>query len=101
VCEQTDEKDFKKKLEKRTNDKGKEFLLGLMGDKEKWAPTHDKGGKRCGYMTSNRTEIFNSLLIGVRSLHVIAIAPFTFYKCNKSIWIFSYQRFVISIWITW
>jgi hypothetical protein len=38
VCWQTDEKDFKKKLkelEKRTNDKGKEFLKGLMDEKEK------------------------------------------------------------------
>jgi transposase-like protein len=38
VCRQTDEKDFKKKLkdlERRTNKKGKEFLKGLMDEKEK------------------------------------------------------------------
>jgi hypothetical protein len=37
VCRQTDEKDFKKKLkdlERRTNEKGKEFLKGLMDEKE-------------------------------------------------------------------
>jgi hypothetical protein len=38
MCQQTDEKDFKKKLkdlEMRTNEKGKEFLKGLMDEKEK------------------------------------------------------------------
>jgi transposase-like protein len=38
VCWQTDEKDFKKKLkdlERRTNEKDKEFLKGLMDEKEK------------------------------------------------------------------
>jgi hypothetical protein len=38
VCRQTEEKDFKKKLkdlERRTNKKGKEFLKGLMDEKEK------------------------------------------------------------------
>jgi transposase-like protein len=72
VCRQTDEKDFKKKLkdlERRTNEKGKEFLKGLMDEKEKWALAYDKGGKHCGYMTSNMADIFNSILRGVRSLH--------------------------------
>jgi hypothetical protein len=83
---QTDEKDLKKKLkdiERRTNEKGKEFLKGLMNEKEKWALSYDKGGKRCRYMTSNMAEIFNSVLSGVRSLPVTAIASFTFYKCNE------------------
>jgi transposase-like protein len=86
VCRQTDEKDFKKKLkdiERRTNEKGKEFLKGLMDEKEKWALSYDKGGKCCGYMTSNMAEIFNSILRGIRSLPVIVIAFFTFYKCNE------------------
>jgi hypothetical protein len=86
VCRQTDEKDFKKKLkdlERRTNKKGKEFLKGLMDEKEKWALANDNGDKRCGYMTSNMAEISNSILRGVRSLPVIAIASFTFYKCNE------------------
>jgi hypothetical protein len=81
VYQQTDEKDFKKKLNdllRQTNKKGIEFLKGLMGEKEKWALTYDKGGKRCGYMTSNMAEIFNSLLRGVRSLPVTAIASFKF-----------------------
>jgi hypothetical protein len=70
VCRQIDEKDFKKKLkdlERRTNKKGKEFLKGLMNEKEKWELAYDKGGKCCGYMTSNMIEIFNSILRGVRS----------------------------------
>jgi hypothetical protein len=51
-----------KELEKLTNNQGKEFLKGLMDEKEKWALAHDKCGKCCGYMTSNMVEIFNSLL---------------------------------------
>jgi hypothetical protein len=38
VCWQTDKKDFKKKLNelvRRTNEMGKEFLIGLMDGKEK------------------------------------------------------------------
>jgi hypothetical protein len=54
-----------------------------MDEKEKWALAFDKGGKRCGYMTSNMAEIFNSILRGVRSLPVTTIASFTFYKCNE------------------
>jgi hypothetical protein len=86
VCRQIDEKDFKKKLkdlESRTKDKGKEFIKGLTDEKEKWALAYDKGGKHCGYMTSNMTDVFNSILRGVRSLPVTAIASFTIYKCNE------------------
>jgi hypothetical protein len=54
-----------------------------MDEKEKWALAYDKGGKRGGYMTSNMVEIFNSILRGVRSLPVTAIASFIFYKCNE------------------
>jgi hypothetical protein len=54
-----------------------------MGEKEKCALDYDKGGKHCRYMTNNMVEIFNSLLGGVRSLPVTAIASFTFYKCNE------------------
>jgi hypothetical protein len=54
-----------------------------MDEKEMWALAYDKGGKRCGYMTSNMAEIFNSILKGVQSLSVTMIASFTFYKCNE------------------
>jgi predicted transcriptional regulator len=86
VCRQTDEKEFKKKLKNlnnRTNEKGKEFLKGLMVDKEKWSLAHDKGGKHYRYKTSNMAEIFNNLLRGVRSLPITTISSFTFYKCNE------------------
>jgi hypothetical protein len=86
VCRQTDKKDFKKKLkdlERRTNGKDKEFLKGLTDEKEKLTLAYDKGGKHCGYMTSNMTEIFNSILRGVQSLSVTAIVSFIFYKCNE------------------
>jgi hypothetical protein len=42
VCRHTDGKDFKNKLndlERRTNEKGKEFLKGLMDEKKKWLMT--------------------------------------------------------------
>jgi hypothetical protein len=86
VCSHTDEKYFKKKLkelERQTNEKGKEFLKGLMDEKDKCALAYDKGGKRCGYMTSNRAEIFNSLFRGVQSLPATVITSFTLYKCNE------------------
>jgi hypothetical protein len=54
-----------------------------MDEKEKWALAYDKGGKRCGYITSNMVGIFNNILRGVRSLPVTAIASFAFYKCNE------------------
>jgi hypothetical protein len=54
-----------------------------MDGKEKWSLAYDKDGKHCGYTTSNMVEIFNSLLRGVQSLPDIAIASFTFYKCNE------------------
>jgi hypothetical protein len=54
-----------------------------MDEKEKSPLAHDKGGKHCGYMTTNMTEIFNSLFRGVRSLPITAIASFTFYKFNE------------------
>jgi hypothetical protein len=65
VCRQTDEKDFKKK-EKFL--KGKEFLKGLMDEKEKLALAYDKGGKHCRYMTSNMVEIFNNILRGMQGI---------------------------------
>jgi hypothetical protein len=82
----TNKKHFKKKLkelERQTNEKGKEFIKWLMDKKEKWALAYDKVGKRCGYMTRNMSKKFNSLLRGVRSLVVTAIASFTFYKCSE------------------
>jgi hypothetical protein len=44
---------------------------------------YDKGGKHCGYMTSNMAEIFNSLLREVQSLSITKITSFTYYKCNE------------------
>jgi hypothetical protein len=47
-----------------------------MDEKEKCALAYEKGGKHCGYVTSNMTEIFNSILRGVQSLPVTTIASF-------------------------
>jgi hypothetical protein len=64
----------------RTNEKGKAFLKGLMDEKEKWTLAYYKGGKRYWYMTSNMSDVFNSILRVVWSLPITVIAFFTFYK---------------------
>jgi hypothetical protein len=34
-----------------------------MREKEKWVLAYDKGGKHCGYMTSNMAEIFMTSIV--------------------------------------
>jgi hypothetical protein len=46
-------------------------------------------------MTSNRAEMFNSLLRDCRSLPVTAIASFTFYKLN--VWFMSRKKAAMSL----
>ena len=49
---------------------------------EKWALSHD-GGRRYGIMTTNMSEVFNSVLKGARSLLVIALVQLTFFRLNR------------------
>ena len=46
-----------------------------------WALSHD-GGRRYGIMTTNISEVFNSVLKGARSLLVIALVQLTFFRLN-------------------
>ncbi|XP_038693778.1 uncharacterized protein LOC119991504 [Tripterygium wilfordii] len=50
--------------------------------KEKWSLSYDDG-HRYGNMTTNMSEIFNSVLKGGRFLPITALVQLTFYRCNK------------------
>ena len=47
-----------------------------------WALSHD-GGRRYGIMTTNISEVFNSVLKGAHSLPVTALVQLTFYRLNS------------------
>ncbi|RVW75039.1 Serine/threonine-protein phosphatase 7 long form-like [Vitis vinifera] len=49
---------------------------------EKWALSHD-GGRRYGIMTTNMSEVFNSVLKGARSLPITALVQLTFFRLNS------------------
>ena len=49
---------------------------------EKWALSHNRG-RRYGIMTTNMSEVFNSVLKGARSLPVTALVQLTFFKLNR------------------
>ena len=48
----------------------------------KWALSHD-GGRRYGIMTTNKYEVFNSVLKGARCLPVTALVQLTFFRLNS------------------
>lgn len=48
---------------------------------EKWALCHD-GGRRFGMMTTNFSEVFNSVLKGARNVPITAYVQMTFYRVN-------------------
>ena len=50
-------------------------------DKEKWTFAHDHG-HRYGAMTTNLSECFNGVLKRARSLPIMTMVKFTFYKVN-------------------
>jgi hypothetical protein len=54
-----------------------------MEQKEKWALAYDKDGFRYDIMTTNSSESFNRVFIGVRSLPVSRIVELSFMKCNE------------------
>ena len=47
-----------------------------------WALSHD-GGRRYGIMTTNMSEVFNSVLKGARSLPFSALVQLTFFHLNN------------------
>ena len=63
-----------------SNTEGRQWLIGLMRDLEKWTRAHDAGGWRYEFQCSNMAESFNKLLLGIRGMPVNAIVQFTFYK---------------------
>ena len=44
--------------------------------------SHDKG-RKYGIMTTNMSEVFNSVIKGARSLPVIALVQLTFFRLNS------------------
>ncbi|KAE8809748.1 hypothetical protein D1007_13642 [Hordeum vulgare] len=71
------------KLFAAVNYGGKEFLTRNFSEKHKWARAHDGGRRRYGDMTSNLVQCFNNILKGDRSLPVIAIVEYIFFKLNE------------------
>ena len=49
---------------------------------ELWALSHD-GGQRYGIMTTNMSEVFNSVLKGARNLLITALVQLTFFCLNS------------------
>ena len=54
-----------------------------MEQKAQCALAYDEGGFRYDIMTTNSSESFNCVFIGVRSLPVSGIVEFSFHKCNE------------------
>ena len=48
---------------------------------EIWVLSHD-GGRRYGIMTTNMSEVFNSVLKGAHSLPIAALVQLTFFQLN-------------------
>ena len=49
---------------------------------ELWELSHD-GGRRYGIMTTNISEVFNSVLKGTRNLPITALVQLTFFRLNS------------------
>ena len=47
-----------------------------------WALSHDEG-RRYGIMTTNMSEVFNSVLKGAHSLPFTALVQLTFFRINS------------------
>ena len=63
----------------RINSKAQQWLEGI--PHELWALSHD-GGQRYGIMTTNMSEVFNSVLKGARNLPITALVQLTFFRLN-------------------
>ena len=64
---------------RRINLEAQQWLEGI--PLEIWALSHD-GGRRYGIMTTNMSEVFNSVLKGARSLPITALVQLTFFRLN-------------------
>ncbi|KAL6560408.1 hypothetical protein OROGR_003967 [Orobanche gracilis] len=73
---------FEKRMEtiEKLNPEARKWLDAI--PKEKWALAHD-GGRRYGIMTTNLSEVFNSVLKGARCLPITSLVQLTFYRVNS------------------
>jgi hypothetical protein len=86
LCKVKEEKKFEarlKDLEKILNDDTKAWLFEQLPEKSKWTLAFDEGGSQYGIMTTNISEVFNSVLKGIHYLPVSGIVDYTFHKCNE------------------
>jgi hypothetical protein len=83
AARQLEDSYFQRVLEKvrtASNAEGRQWLIGLMRDLDKWTRAHDLGRWRYKFQCSNMAESFNKLLLGIRGMPMNAIVQFTFYK---------------------
>ena len=64
----------------RINSKAQQWLEAIPF--QLWALSHD-GGQRHGIMTTNISDVFNSVLKGARGLPVTALVQLTFFRLNS------------------
>jgi transposase-like protein len=86
LCMVKEEKKFEarlKELEKILNNDAKAWLFEQLSEKSKWVLAFQDGGSQYGVMTTNISEVFNFILIDIRSLLVFGIMYYTFHKCNE------------------
>ena len=76
------ERKFKKHINTigRINSKALQLLEAVPF--QLWALSHD-GGRKYGLMTTNISDVFNSVLKGARSLPVTALVQLTFFRLNS------------------
>ena len=65
---------------RRINSKAQQWLKVI--PLELWALSHD-GGRRYGIMTTNMSEVFNSVLKGVCNLPITTLVQLTFFHLNS------------------
>jgi hypothetical protein len=76
-------KETLRELEKVMNQVAKAWLDEQMEQKAKWALAYYEGSFRYGIMTTNSSESFNRVFVGVRCLPVSGIVEYSFQKCNE------------------
>ena len=64
----------------RINSKAQQWLEAIPF--QLWTLSHD-GGRRYGIMTTNMSEVFDSVLKGARSLPFITLVQLTFFRLNS------------------
>ena len=71
LCGCLEKRDFEVKLTELrglTNERGNKWLDEILQQKAKWAQAYDEGGCRYGMMTTNISEVFNNVIMGIRAM---------------------------------